>query len=274
MLFDLRGRGRRRTVQAIYLGLALIFLLGFVGFGVGVGGGGGGLFNALTENNGSNSASFAAKVDAAQKRVKREPSNAKAWASLTEAQLHQAGEEAYSNPTTGQFTSKGKQYLNQIAHSWSTYLTLEPHNPNATLAQRMLTVYGEEGLNQPAEEVAALQIVIPSKPPSAALYSALAQYSYQAHNPGQGDLAARKAVDLAPAGQRKRIKAYLEAIKKNPTGAAGASAAGGTGAAGSAGSAASVPSGTYTTTINGKKTVLKASGSAPTTSTPTSSTKK
>lgn len=266
MLFDLRGRGRRRTVQAIYLGLALIFLLGFVGFGVGVGGSGGGLFNALTENNGSNSASFAAKVDAAQKRVKREPSNPKAWAALTEAQLHQAGEEAYSNPATGQFTSKGKQYLTQISHSWSTYLTLEPHNTNATLAQRMLSVFGEEGLNQPSEEVAALQIVIPSKPPSAALYSALAQYSYQAHNPSQGDLASRKAVELAPAGQRKQVKTYLEAIKKNPTGAR---------SAGSAGSAASVPSGTYTTTVGGKKTVLKASGSAPaTTSTPTSSTKK
>ena len=69
MLFDLRGRGRRRTVQVIYLGLALIFLLGFVGFGVGVGGGGGGLINALTENNGSSSASFAGKVAAAEKRM-------------------------------------------------------------------------------------------------------------------------------------------------------------------------------------------------------------
>lgn len=269
MLFDLRGRGRRRTVQAIYLGLALIFLLGFVGFGVGVGGGGGGLFNALTENNGSGSASFAAKVEAAQKRVKREPKNPKAWAALTEAQLHQAGEEAYSDPATGQFTSKGKQYLNQISHSWSTYLTLESHNPNATLAQRMLTVYGEEGLNQPSDEVAALQIVIPSKPPSAALYSALAQYSYEAHNPSQGDLAARKAVELAPAGQRKQIKTYLEALKKNPT--ANTTTAGATGTS----SGTPVPSGSYTTTINGKKTVLKASGSAPAGSSPqTSSTKK
>ncbi len=91
MLFDLRGRGRRRTVQVIYLGLALIFLLGFVGLGVGVGGGGGGLLNALTENNGSSGASYAGRVAAAQKRVKREPSNPKAWVALTEAQLLQAG---------------------------------------------------------------------------------------------------------------------------------------------------------------------------------------
>jgi hypothetical protein len=254
MLFDLRGRGRRRTVQAIYLGLALIFLLGFVGFGVGVGGGGGGLFNALTENNGSSSASFTAKVEAAQKRTKREPQNPKAWAALTEAQLHQAGEEAYSNPVTGQFTSKGKQYLNEISQSWNTYLKLQAHNPDATLAQRMLTVYGEEGLNLPHEEVVALNIVIPTKPPSAALYASLAQASYRANNANQGDLAAKRAVSLAPASERARIKSYLESVKKNPTGGAASSAATGT----------SVPSGTYTTTINGKKTVLKASGTTST----------
>ena len=35
MLFDLRGRGRRRAVRVIYMGLALLFGVGFVGFGVG-----------------------------------------------------------------------------------------------------------------------------------------------------------------------------------------------------------------------------------------------
>ncbi len=267
MLFDLRGRGRRRTVQVIYLGLALIFLIGFIGFGVGVGGGGGGLYNAIFENNnGSGSASFAAKVDAAKKKTRREPQNPKAWAALTEAQLHQAGEEAYSNPVTGAFTSRGKQYLNQISQSWNTYLKLEQHNPSATLAQRMLSVYGEEGLNRPSEEVVALNIVIPTKPPSAALYAALAQASYRAKDASQGDLAAKRAVSLAPASERARIKSYLEGVKKNPTAGAASSAATGT----------SVPSGTYTTTINGKKTVLKASGSTPsgTASTPASSTTK
>jgi hypothetical protein len=259
MLFDLRGRGRRRTVQVIYLGLALIFLLGFVGFGVGVGGGGGGLFNALTENNGSNSASFAARVASAQKRVKREPHSAKAWANLVEAQLHQASEEAYSNATTGQFTSKGKQLLAQISHSWNTYLVLEPHNPSTTIAQRMLSVYGEEGLNKPAEEVAALQLVIPTKPPSAALYAALAEYSYKAHDVSQGDLATEKALSLSPASERQRIKVYLEAIKKNPSESLSAASA-------------AVPSGTFTTTVGGKKTVLKSSGNGTLTSAPATTT--
>ncbi len=259
MLFDLRGRGRRRTVQVIYLGLAFIFLLGFVGFGVGVGGGGGGLINALTENNSSGSASFAGKVAKAQKQVKREPGNPKAWATLIEAQLHEAGEGEFYDQTNARFTSKGKQLLNQVSRSWEQYLAVEPHHPSPALAQRMLGVYGEEGLNQAAAEVAALQIVIPSKAPSAALYASLAEYAYKAHNNGQGDLAAQKAVTLAPAGERKRIKAYLEAIKQNPS------------ASPSAASSA-VPSGTYTTTVGGKKTVLKSTGKGTLTEVPANTT--
>jgi hypothetical protein len=255
MLFDLRGRGRRRTVQVIYLGLALIFLLGFVGLGVGVGGGGGGLLNALTENNGSSGASYAGKVAAAQKRVKREPNNPKSWAALTEAQLHQAGESTYYSQANERYTSKGKELLNQVSHSWNTYLNLEPHNPSTALAHNMLRVYGEEGLNQPADAVAALQIVIPSEPPSAALYADLAEYSYKAHDVSQGDLASAKAVSLAPASERKRIKAYLESIKANPSGSASSASS-------------AVPSGTYTTTVNGKKTVLKTSGGGTLTSAP------
>ncbi len=278
MLFDLRGRGRRRTVQVIYLGLAVIFLLGFVGFGVGVGGGGGGLINALTENNGTSGASFAARVATAQKGVKREPNSPTRWAALAEAQLHQASEGEFYDQSTGQFTSKGKELLSKVSHSWSTYLTLQPHNPSVTLAQRMLTVYGEEGLNQAANEVAALQIVIPSKPPSAALYAALAQYSYKAHDTGQGDLAAAKAVSLAPASERKRVKAYLASIKLNPSASASAAASASASASTSVSPGAG---GTYTATVGGKKTVLKSSGggtltAAPATTTPahTSSAKK
>ena len=43
MLFDLRSRGRRRTVQAVYLGLALLMGGGLVLFGVGAGNGNGGI---------------------------------------------------------------------------------------------------------------------------------------------------------------------------------------------------------------------------------------
>ena len=88
----------------------------------------------------------------------------------------------------------------------------------------MLPVLGEEGLNQPAAAVRALQIVIPAREPSAALYASLAQYAFKAKNMGVGELAAKKAVELAPAGQRKTVKEELEYDKakvagsRSPTG--------------------------------------------------------
>jgi hypothetical protein len=219
MLFDLRGRGRRRTVQVVYLGLALLFLLGFVGFGVGVGGGGGGLFNAFTEGGGGGSASFAGKVASAQKRTQRHPTEAAAWATLAEAQLHQAGEEPEyfsATPEPGQYTAKGKKLLAKLSSSWNTYLRLEPHHPNPELAEKIASIYAEQGLDQPLEAVRALQIEIAAKPPSAGLYSALAEYAYKAGKLSTGDAASRKAVALAPATERTRVKKYLAELRKNP----------------------------------------------------------
>src|SRR5216684_748550 len=162
MLFDLRGRGRRRTVRVIYIGLALLFALGFIGFGVGggFGGGSGGIVNSLTGNEGSNSASFSNQIKKYRKLTQQQPANLSAWESLTKALLHEAGGEAYVS-RTGQVSSKGRELY-----------------------------------NQPAQAVQALQIVVAARPNSAALYAALAEYAYKAHNVGVGDLASAKAVSL------------------------------------------------------------------------------
>lgn len=217
MLFDLRARGRRKTVQVVYLGLAVIFLLGFVGFGVGVGGGGGGIFNALTENGGSNSANFAAKVAAAQKRTQQHPTEAAAWKTLVEAQFHQASEPGNIAMVgeTETYTAQGKAQLAKLATSWSTYLKLEPSHPDTELAARISGIFGEQGLNQPASEVRALQVAIKGNP-TVRLYSALAVSAYKARNLKVGDAAARKTVSLAPAAERGKVKKYLAELRKNP----------------------------------------------------------
>jgi hypothetical protein len=216
MLFDLRGRHRRRAVKVIYTGLALLMGVGLVGFGIGGGFGGGGLLNAASENESSNSASFANQIKKYEKLTKAQPRNVAAWEKLTNAQLHEAGGEAYVTQTG--LTSKGKELFSQVAQSWNSYIALNPHKPNVELAQRMVTVFGEEGLNQPTAAVQVLQIVVAAKPTSASLYGALAEYAYKAHNTRVGDLASEKAVKLAPAAQRKQLKTELAAIKKSPNG--------------------------------------------------------
>jgi hypothetical protein len=215
MLFDLRGRGRRRTVRTLYIGLALLMGVGLVGFGIG-GGGGGGILNAASKNEGSGGVSFSDQIKKYTKLTQQQPGNVAAWEKLTDAQLHEAGGEAYVTRTG--ITSKGRQLFAQVAQSWSHYLALNPPKPNSELAQRMVTVFGEEGLNDPAAAVQVLQIVVAARPTSAALYASLAQYAYKAKNARVGDLASEKAISLAPAAQRPRLKTELAAVKANPTG--------------------------------------------------------
>jgi hypothetical protein len=216
MLFDLRGRGRRRTVQIIYVGLAAIFLLGFVGLGVGGGFGSGGIFSAFTNKEGSGGASFSGEVKRYEKLTRQQPANVTAWEKLVSAQLHEAGGEAYSTRTG--VTGKGKELFTRISSSWERYLALNPPKPDLLLAKEVLRIYGEEGLNQPASAVQVLQIIVAGEPSSAAYYSQLAVYAYRARNTRVGDLASEKAVNLAPATQRLRLKNELTAVKKNPTG--------------------------------------------------------
>ncbi len=218
MLFDLRGGHRRRAVKVVYIGLAVLIGGGLILFGVGAGTGGGGLLNAATENEGSNGASFAKQIEKYEKQTRTQPSNIAAWEKLTAAQLHEAGGEGYVNQQTGVPTAKGRELFAKASRSWERYLALNPPTPSLELAKLMLRVYGAEGLNQPASAVQVLQIVVAAEPKNASYYAALAEYAYKAKNARVGDLAAEKAVALAPAAERARVKKELEAVKKGPQG--------------------------------------------------------
>jgi len=217
MLFDLRGRGRRRTVQVIYVGLAALLGIGLIGFGIGGGFGSGGLLNAANNNEGSGGAGFSGEIKKYNKVVARQPNNVAAWEKLINAQLHEAGNEGYVTQT-GQVTSKGRALYSQISQSWRRYLALNPRTPNPELAQRMVAVYGEEGLNQPSNAVQVLQIVVAARPTSKALYAQLAVFAYKSHNVRVGDLASAKAIALASPSERARLKTELAEVKKRPNG--------------------------------------------------------
>ncbi len=233
MLFDLRGRGRRSIVRVIYFGLAALIGLGLVGFGVGGGFGSGGLFSAVGNNEGSGGTSFAAQVTKYRKLTRQQPSNPVAWEKLTEALLHEAG----ASSETGAVTPRERQLFGLAAEAWQSYLATKPSPPSPKLAQLMVNIYGEEGLNKPAEAVRVLQIILATRPTSAALWSSLAVFAYKAHDVRTGDQASEKAVAFAPAAQRTRIKNELAELKANPSGEK-----------------------TYTTKTNGKTYVVKKAG--------------
>lgn len=213
MLFDLRSRGRRRSVKVIYTGLALLIGVGLVGFGVGSVGGGS-IFESVSREGGGGS-TYAAKITAAKKQIAKDPSDAAAWIALTEAQLHEATGAEFYDSATESYTARGKQQLRKAASSWNRYLALNPSPPSVKLAREVANIFSATALNEPANAVAALQIVIAASPPSASLYSQLAEYAYLAHNESQGDLATKKAVALAPKSRRPLLESELERVKRS-----------------------------------------------------------
>jgi len=163
-----------------------------------------------------------------RKLTEKRPEDASAWESLAKTLYHEGGQEPYTT-SAGEVTGKGKELFKQVSAAWDSYVALKPPKPNAELAQLMENVYAEGGLDEPSKEVEVLEIAIADRPNDEQQYAILAEYAYKAHNSREGDLAAEKAVALAPASERTRLRDELAEVKANPSGEK-----------------------TYTTTTNGK----------------------
>ena len=239
MLFDLRGRGRRRKIQAIYLTLAILLGGGLVLFGIG-GETSGGLLDAvgLTDQGGGGGANdpFAKRAERAQKRLQANPNDAAALAELARARFQQAGLGENYDQNQETFTPKGKQKLGQAGEAWERYLALKPAKPDDGLASFMVQAYGPDGLNQPDKAATAAEVVSLARP-SFNTFRDLAFFAYLAKQTRKGDLAAAEAIRRSPPNQRATVKSQLEQAKKQAAGAGTAGAAGAAGGAAGAGGA-------------------------------------
>jgi hypothetical protein len=217
MLFDLRSRGRRRTVQVVYLGLAILFGLGLVLFGVGTGSGGG-LLNAFTGNGSSNSqgSAISQQEKTALRQTKADPSNPSAWASLINARWASANSSSVQTTTGTSFTSKGKQELVGTTQAWQHYLQLT-HQPNPDLA--ILAARAYAFLGDYANAANSWETEAQASPTEAKGYECLALSAYAAKQTRKGDLAKAKALSLVPKASRKQIGTVLDQAKTTPTAA-------------------------------------------------------
>jgi tetratricopeptide (TPR) repeat protein len=220
MLFDLRGRGRRRTVQVIYLGLAVLMGGGLIFFGIG-GGTNGGLLDAINGNGGGSGTSVDAlykkRLDTLNQRVQANPQDQTALISLAQLHFQNAGTGENFNQTQQAYTAKGLTELRSASDAWQRYLALNPPKPNADAATVMATAYGPGGLKQYDKAVEALEIVIANRKPSAALYAQLAILAAGAKQDRKAELAEQKAIDLAPKAQRKQLKSDIDLQKSQLT---------------------------------------------------------
>jgi hypothetical protein len=216
MLFDLRSGARRRTVKVVYLGLALLMFVGFVGFSIGSSGLSGGIVDAITGNGttgGGDTAAvdrLSAQVRAADAKTKASPSDPAAWAALAQARVRLANVGENLDTNTGTYTAEGRRQVTAAGTAWDKYVALKPATPDERLARQMAQAFVSTGA---ADKAVGAQEVLTEVDPTQQTYQNLALLAYQAGQSRKGDLAAAKAISLAPKDQQKELKTSLDQAK-------------------------------------------------------------
>src|SRR3954454_18835472 len=216
MLFDLRSGARRRTVKVVYLGLALLMFVGFVGFSIGSSGLSGGIVDAITGNGTSGGGDDKAverlttQVQSADAKAKAAPSDPAAWSALALARVRLAQVGDNLDAATGQYTAEGRRQLAAAGTAFDKYVALNPPKPDERLARQMANAFLSVG--NAAKAVTAQELVTQIDP-TQQTYSNLAIFAYQANQTRKRDLAAAKAVDLAPKADKKQLKTQLDSAK-------------------------------------------------------------
>jgi hypothetical protein len=212
MLFDLRGR-RRRAVQVTYASLALLMAVGLVGAGIGSDVSGG-IFDIFTGNDDADvsdaNKSIQKRIDAANDKLKVNPRDQAALVALVRGHYSLAATD--TSRDTGEFGDEGKDELKKAGAAWDRYLATKPEKVDPALATLMTTAYGTTGLNQPAKATIAAELVAEERgDPSS--YIQLVQYASLAGQTRKADLAADKAIELAPKEQREQVEELVKQAK-------------------------------------------------------------
>jgi hypothetical protein len=218
MLFDLRGR-RRRVVQVTYLMLALLLGGGLVLFGVG-GSVSGGLLDAFKGGGGGSSGDSVLndQIEKREDRLKANPRNEAVLQALVRDYYAKASQEKAKSTDASQsgvpFPPEAKDDLRKAASYWKRYAaTVE--KPNSTTTNYAVQIYDVGALNQPKEAQKAAQILAQAQNDTPS-YLRLVAYAARAGDSRTADLAAQKAVDLAPKDQKKLVEQQAKALKKPP----------------------------------------------------------
>jgi tetratricopeptide (TPR) repeat protein len=213
MLFDLRGR-RRRAVQATYLTLAVLMGGGLVLFGIG-GDVSGGLFDAFSDRSGSGSASedLEERIDQREERLTANPQNE----AILKALIRDYHALASAQLPTGaiEYPEEAKDELSKAGEYWQRYLEVEDGEPEASLARVALALYDQGALNEPEEAANAMRIVADAGN-NYELYLGLVSRAAAAGDKRTANLAAEKAVDLAPERLKKQVRQQAKALKAPP----------------------------------------------------------
>jgi len=219
MLFDLRSGARRRTVKIVYVGLALLMFVGFVGFGIGSSGLSGSIGDLIRDNGSTGSTTdpaerLSTQAQNADRAAAASPNDPAKWAAVAQARVRLAAVGDNFDSNASDYTAAGKRQLTAAGTAWEKYLALDPPKVDERLARQMAQAF--LSLNQPDKAVTA-QEALTDTDPSQGTFQNLAILAYQAGQLRKGDLAAAKAIELAPKEDQKDLKTQLDSAKQQAT---------------------------------------------------------
>lgn len=219
MLFDLRGK-RKRMIQVIYVGLALLMGVGLIGLGIGSNASGG-LFDALGIGAGGSSSSdpsYENQINRANEALASNPKDQKALLTLARYEFLNAQSQREPTDNGGfQLTSDAIDSYGKSVDAWERYLATKPKQPNDDVAALMIQAYQviystdtslqDETLDKLTE---AAQIVAEARP-ALGTYTDLATYAYYSGDEKLAAEATKKALAEAPdAATKKQVKQTLK----------------------------------------------------------------
>jgi hypothetical protein len=185
--------------------------VGLVGAGIGSGASGG-LFDLFGGGSGSSTGNktIDKRIATAEKALRLNPKNDAAMVSLVRS--HYTLASADTDQRTGQFGKDGKKELAKTGAAWQRYLAINPKKPDVSVAGLMVVAYSNIGLNQPANAATAAEVVATARNDAQA-WLQLFQYATLAGQTRKADLAAKKAVERAPKGQKKLVQQAIQQVK-------------------------------------------------------------
>ena len=187
---------------------------GLVLFGIG-GDVSGGLIDAFKGGGGGSNGDSALRdqVERQQERLAKSPQNEVVLQNLVRDYYSLATAQRESG-TIG-FPADAKDELRKAGEYWQRYTRVVDGEPSADAARYALQVYDVGALNRPKEAQTAAALIAKDSN-DVASYLRLVSYAALAGDTRTADLAAEKAVDLAPKAQRKQVEKQAEALKKPP----------------------------------------------------------
>jgi hypothetical protein len=185
---------------------------GLVLFGIG-GDVSGGLLNAFEGGGGQSGDQVTEeRIDKQEERLQANPRNEVVLAALVRDYFSLATQQRESG--TAGFPEGARDELQQAGRYWLRYADAADQ-PSVETARYAQQVYGEGALDRPKEAQRAVA-VIAEQQNDVVSYLTLVDAAARAGDTRTANLAAQKAVDLAPQAQKKQVKQQAEALKKPP----------------------------------------------------------